>query len=138
MCIEQFFIVTVTQILQFFCSILNIDLIVPAKTEDTNLKQSLVFEITSAYINEKEGTDKKHVVYTLQVRHITTRDDASPAILERRYTDFLNLYNGLRAEQPQLMASVPFPKKVLIGKHKLISLKLKFCFLTVIPRSEEC
>lgn len=89
-----------------------------AKTEDTNLKQSLVFEITSAYINEKEGIDKKHVVYTLQVRHITTRDDASPATLERRYTDFLNLYNGLRAEQPQLMASVPFPKKVLIGKHK--------------------
>lgn len=82
-----------------------------------------MFEITSAYINEKDGADKRHVVYTLQVRHIAGKDDTSPATLERRYTDFLNLYNGLRAEQPQLMAAVPFPKKVLIGNfdNKLIS-----------------
>lgn len=62
-------------------------------------------------------------MYTLQVRHIAGKDDSSPATLERRYTDFYNLYNALKEEQPQLMAQVSFPKKVLVGNfdNKLIS-----------------
>ncbi|CAH1957745.1 unnamed protein product [Acanthoscelides obtectus] len=39
----------------------------------------------------------------------------SPSVVERRYTHFLNLYNALKKEHPQLMSTVVFPKKVLIG-----------------------
>lgn len=87
-----------------------------------NDKQGLVFEIISARISE-EAEEKKHVIYTLQVRFISGNDDLSPSVVERRYTHFLNLYNDLRKEQPQLMANIAFPKKVLIGNfdNELIS-----------------
>ncbi|XP_018564297.1 sorting nexin-21 isoform X1 [Anoplophora glabripennis] len=85
-------------------------------------KQGLVFEIISARISE-EIEERKHVIYTLQVRFISGNDDLSPSVIERRYTHFLNLYNDLRKEQPQLMASIAFPKKVLLGNfdNELIS-----------------
>ncbi|XP_018333723.1 sorting nexin-21 [Agrilus planipennis] len=85
--------------------------------------QPLLFEIVSAFISEKDSESKKHVVYTLQVRHISGRDDFSPATIDRRYTDFLNLYLALKQEYPNLMQTVHFPKKVLIGNfdNKLIT-----------------
>ncbi|KAJ8960933.1 hypothetical protein NQ318_020233 [Aromia moschata] len=85
-------------------------------------KQGLIFEIISARISE-EAAEKKHVIYTLQVRFISGSDDLSPSVIERRYTHFLNLYNELKKEQPQLMANVAFPKKVLTGNfdNELIS-----------------
>ncbi|KAJ3655187.1 hypothetical protein Zmor_014324 [Zophobas morio] len=87
-----------------------------------NERQGLVFEIVSARICD-EVEEKKHVTYTLQVRHISGNDDLSPSVIERRYTHFLNLYNALKKEQPQLMANIIFPKKVLMGNfdNELIS-----------------
>lgn len=57
------------------------------------------------------------------MRFISGNDDQCPSAIERRYTHFLNLYNALKKEQPQLMANVVFPKKVLYGNfdNELIS-----------------
>lgn len=57
------------------------------------------------------------------MRHASGKDDSYPSTIERRYTHFYNLHNGLKSEFPQLMASVSFPKKVLLGNfdNKLIS-----------------
>lgn len=65
------------------------------------------------------------MVYTLQIRHVTAVDDASPAILERRYTDFYNLYTELYKQHAKLMPQITFPKKVLIGNfdNRVISLR---------------
>ncbi|XP_060517274.1 sorting nexin-21 isoform X2 [Cylas formicarius] len=76
-------------------------------------RQGLVFEIISTRI--AEDSDKKYVIYTLQVRFISGTDDPNPSVIDRRYTDFLNLYNSLKRDYPSLMANVTFPKKVLTG-----------------------
>lgn len=57
------------------------------------------------------------------MRFISGNDDQCPSAIERRYTHFLNLYNALKKEQPQLMTNVIFPKKVLYGNfdNELIS-----------------
>lgn len=79
------------------------------------------FEIPYAHVmpppNENENsTIKKYVVYDLNIRQDSTNTtDANPVTIERRYTDFLKLYDGLRTEYPALMNTLPFPKKVLIG-----------------------
>lgn len=85
-------------------------------------KQGLTFEIISAKIADQTD-EKKHVIYTLQVRFISGYDDQCPSAIERRYTNFLNLYNDLKKEHPQLMTNVMFPRKVLYGNfdNELIS-----------------
>ncbi|XP_066246398.1 sorting nexin-21 [Euwallacea similis] len=85
-------------------------------------KQGLVFEIISARISEQPA-EKKHVIYTLQVRYISGSDDLTPSVIDRRYTQFENLYNGLRRDFPDFMADTQFPKKVLTGNfnNELIS-----------------
>lgn len=75
----------------------------------------LLFEIISAYICEKEAPDKKHVTYKLVVRHASGREDAVPATIDRRYTDFYNLYMQLKKDYPDLLSSFEFPKKVFLG-----------------------
>lgn len=57
------------------------------------------------------------------MRHASGKDDSYPSTIERRYTHFYNLHNDLKSEFPQLMSSVSFPKKVLLGNfdNKLIS-----------------
>lgn len=88
-------------------------------------RQGLVFEIVSARISE-ESDDKKYVIYTLQIRYISGNDDLSPSAIERRYTQFFNLYNSLKKDFPTLMANMVFPKKVLTGNFdsKLISTRI--------------
>ena len=49
------------------------------------------------------------------VRKDGAQPDANPAIIERRYTDFLELYDSLRREFPAQMTGVSFPKKVFMG-----------------------
>lgn len=79
------------------------------------------FEIPYAHVmpppNENEkSTIKKYVVYDLNIRQDSTKStDANPVTLERRYTDFLTLYDGLRSQYPALMSPIPFPKKVFMG-----------------------
>lgn len=59
---------------------------------------------------------KKYVVYDLNIRQDSLGAcDANPVTIERRYTDFLNLYDGLRKDHAALVDRVIFPKKVFIG-----------------------
>lgn len=79
------------------------------------------FEIPFAHVmpppNENENsTIKKFVVYDLNIRQESTQStDSNPVTIERRYTDFLRLYDGLRAEHSTQMTTIPFPKKAFIG-----------------------
>lgn len=78
------------------------------------------FEIQFARIlpNESEQVNsvKKYVVYDLTCRQDTsTTADDNPTTIERRYTDFLKLYEALKKDNPQLMVNVAFPKKRIIG-----------------------
>lgn len=86
-------------------------------------KELFLFQITSTRISDEDTTEKKHIIYTLQVRHALGKDDSHISTIDRRYTDFLNLYTALRNEHPNLLTSVNFPKKVLVGNFdtKLIS-----------------
>lgn len=59
---------------------------------------------------------KKFVVYDLNVRLDSTKcTDPNPITIERRYTDFLSLYDSLRKDHGALMNSVIFPKKAFMG-----------------------
>lgn len=52
----------------------------------------------------------------MTIRHDSTRAaDINPITFERRYTDFLSLYDALRKDHAALMTDVIFPKKVLLG-----------------------
>lgn len=41
--------------------------------------------------------------------------DTHPNVIERRYTEFLDLYKALCREFPTIMATTTFPKKALMG-----------------------
>lgn len=78
------------------------------------------FEIQFARIlpndTEQASNTKKYVVYDLTCRSDTSSvADANPTTIERRYTDFLKLYEALRKANPQQMANVAFPKKRIMG-----------------------
>lgn len=65
---------------------------------------------------EQANASKKYVVYDLTCRQDTnTAADPNPITIERRYSDFLKLFDAFRKDQPQLMANVAFPKKKLTG-----------------------
>ncbi|XP_001661060.2 sorting nexin-21 isoform X2 [Aedes aegypti] len=61
------------------------------------------------------SSGKKYVVYDVSVRQDTSEPDPNPTSIERRYTHFLKLYDGLRKEHPLLVQTINFPKKVLVG-----------------------
>lgn len=79
------------------------------------------FEIPFARVmpptNENENsTVKKYVVYDLNIRQDSNQcTDANPVTIERRYTDFLNLYEALRKLYPTQINIIAFPKKVFMG-----------------------
>lgn len=79
------------------------------------------FEIQFARIcpnadSEQASNTKKYVVYdVICTLDSNTQADKGPAIIERRYTDFLKLYEALKKENPQLMVNVAFPKKKILG-----------------------
>lgn len=82
----------------------------PGESIDGN---TVNFEIISARTIKDEGEDNKCVVkYTIRVRHLSGKDDTNPVTIERRYTNFADLYNGLKETCPDLMTSISFPKKV--------------------------
>lgn len=58
---------------------------------------------------------KRFVIYELTVRQDSSTMDEQPAKIERRYTDFRDLYQCLKRELPNELASVNFPSKVLMG-----------------------
>ncbi|KAH8403250.1 hypothetical protein KR222_008980, partial [Zaprionus bogoriensis] len=78
----------------------------------------LRFEILMAHIMPREAEDakiKRYVVYELTVRQDSDVMDAQPATIERRYTDFRELYQCLRRLHPQELSAISFPSKVLMG-----------------------
>lgn len=62
------------------------------------------------------GGSKKYVVYDVTCRQDTSsQEDKNATTIERRYTDFLKLYESLKKESPQLLANTAFPKKRIMG-----------------------
>lgn len=53
--------------------------------------------------------------YTVMVRVMDEMEDSHPAVLERRYNDFLSLYNALRKDFAIQLSTIPFPKKTIVG-----------------------
>ncbi|KAH8412757.1 hypothetical protein KR009_005370, partial [Drosophila setifemur] len=82
---------------------------------------TLRFDILLAHIMPPEGGDvkiKRYVVYELTVSQDGEAVDTQPAKIERRYTDFRELYMGLKRQHPAEMANKYFPAKVLMGNFK--------------------
>jgi PX domain len=77
------------------------------------------FEIQFARIcpnAESESNGKKYVVYDVTCRQDTkVQADVNPTTIERRYNDFLKLYDALKKQFPHLVANVAFPKKRILG-----------------------
>lgn len=76
------------------------------------------FEIASSRTVEGFDKEKKFVAYMLQVTQDSSEIrvfDIDPANVERRYTHFLDLYNGLKKDFPALLNNVPFPRKIVMG-----------------------
>lgn len=78
------------------------------------------FEIPYARVMppaESENTTiKKYVIYDLNIRQDSTiSTDPNPVTIERRYSDFLALYETLRKDHALLINSIAFPKKVFMG-----------------------
>ncbi|GIX99679.1 sorting nexin-21 [Caerostris extrusa] len=57
---------------------------------------------------------KKFVNYTVLIKR-SPGLETQPGLLERRYSDFLSLYQTLKKLYPMLLNSFPFPKKALLG-----------------------
>lgn len=72
------------------------------------------FEIVSARTVEGKDGQKKHVAYTILIRKDGT-NDIYPIVIERRYTDFLELFKTLRQDYPRLTSQFSFPRKVILG-----------------------
>ncbi|XP_035222188.1 sorting nexin-21-like [Stegodyphus dumicola] len=74
--------------------------------------QRVTFEIVSA----KTVTDakKKYVSYTILVKRAPGLE-TQPGVLERRYSDFLSLFQTLKKRYPSLLGDFPFPKKAILG-----------------------
>ncbi|XP_013107664.1 sorting nexin-20 isoform X1 [Stomoxys calcitrans] len=90
----------------------------PEKLPEDN-SPALLFEILSARIMPPDGEDlkvKRYVVYNVTVRQDTRNSmDQQPATIERRYTDFRDMFQSLKRDHPQEMANIDFPNKVLMG-----------------------
>ncbi|XP_022185631.1 sorting nexin-20 [Nilaparvata lugens] len=71
------------------------------------------FEVVSGRILDVD-VDRKHVAYTIVVTNDSKELDRNPNVIERRYTDFLDLYSKLRHTFPHHFTSFNFPKKLFI------------------------
>ncbi|XP_034472845.1 sorting nexin-21 [Drosophila innubila] len=90
----------------------------PARFNPVDEGTKLRFEILMAHIMPREGDDpkiKRYVVYELTVRRDSNVMDAQPVKIERRYTDFRELYQCLKREHPNELSNLTFPNKVLMG-----------------------
>lgn len=96
---------------------------------------STQFKIVSSRTVEQAG-GKKFVTYGVQ---IISQTDTEPVVIERRYTDFLQLYLNLCRDNPKL--AFAFPKKVLLGNFsiKVIAARQESfkSFLTLISTNEK-
>lgn len=77
----------------------------------------VAFEIISAKTVSRSSIGsnrKKYVCYTILVKRVPGLE-TRPAVIERRYSDFLHLYQSLRKIYPRLFNDFPFPKKTFVG-----------------------
>lgn len=59
---------------------------------------------------------KKYVLYNIRIREDSPASDQNSIVIERRYTNLLELYTNLKRNHPQLMQKVYFfPRKAFIG-----------------------
>ncbi|XP_077297272.1 sorting nexin 21 isoform X2 [Arctopsyche grandis] len=75
----------------------------------------LKFVVSSTKTVCELDSDKRYVLYTICVRQNTLREDLDPSYIQRRYTQFLELYNSLKKDFSSLMSTFNFPKKVMVG-----------------------
>ncbi|XP_030561846.1 sorting nexin-20 [Drosophila novamexicana] len=78
----------------------------------------LRFEILRAHIMPREIEDakiKRFIAYELTVRQDSSIMDEQPVKIERRYTDFRELYQCLKRQHPNELSNINFPSKVLVG-----------------------
>ncbi|CAH4006045.1 unnamed protein product [Pieris brassicae] len=75
---------------------------------------NLKLEIVSSRTVEGVDKENKFVAYMVQARQ-SRIIDPEPANAERRYTHFLELYNGLKKEYPASLNNISFPRKILVG-----------------------
>lgn len=60
------------------------------------------------------GERRRYVNYTILIKRVPGLE-TKPAIIERRYSEFLNFYNSIKRKYPGLLKDIIFPKKILIG-----------------------
>lgn len=87
-----------------------------AAAEDTNT-HPIAFYIQSAriYPQEDNASAKKFVCYEIALDTPPQTISQHSGSIFRRYTDFLQLYEGLRKDYGSLMQAVVFPKKCFMG-----------------------
>jgi hypothetical protein len=77
----------------------------------------VTFEIISAKTVNRGSNGshrKKYVCYTILVKRVPGLE-TRPAVIDRRYSDFLQLYQSLKKRFPRLLTDFPFPKKTIVG-----------------------
>lgn len=63
---------------------------------------------------ENGSERRKYVNYTVLIKRVPGLE-TKPAVIERRYSDFLSFYLSIKKRHPLLLKDVAFPKKILIG-----------------------
>lgn len=69
-------------------------------------------------------TSKRYVSYTILVKRIPGLD-SHPAVIERRFSDFLILYQSLKnspTHADYLRGTISFPKKILVGNFNVVNI----------------
>lgn len=90
----------------------------------TNFEVQFARIISENPAAEALSSSKKYVVYDVTCKQDTkTTHDPSSVTIERRYTDFLRLFEALKKAHPELTTNIYFPKKKIIGNftNELIS-----------------
>uniref|UniRef100_A0A1B6MFY2 PX domain-containing protein n=1 Tax=Graphocephala atropunctata TaxID=36148 RepID=A0A1B6MFY2_9HEMI len=85
---------------------------VVTENDEHSIPEYLIFSITSTRIIH---SSKKYVSYTITISKKGSTPDSHPSVIERRYTEFLELYTGLQHNYPRIAFCLPFPKKALFG-----------------------
>lgn len=90
----------------------------------TNFEVQFARIISENPATEALANSKKYVVYDVTCKQDTqSLHDPNPVTIERRYTDFLKLFEALKKTYPQFMMNLDFPKKKIMGNftNELIS-----------------
>eukprot|EP00794_Sanderia_malayensis_P018588 gene18588-20454_t len=93
-----------------YSSMSEVDSVMSIPTEDMVVK----FDVLNHRVVQ-EGK-QKYVLYTVIVMEVP-KLDIDQAIIERRYSDFLKLHQGIRKQCPNAIKEAQFPKKELFGNY---------------------